>query len=141
MFTKKARENSVKKIRSMRLLAVLLVPVVALITGGAVSKGWAQPDSFFNIEFNATDLDVGVRGFFDDDPWKELEIENPRGRTISEDESRRGLKRQGKAEWFFESGEPPLTEVSFRKSPAMPRASAISTMSTPRPPRAASCAW
>ncbi len=115
MFTKKVRENSVKKMRSMRLLAVLLVPVVALIMGGAVSKGWAQPDCFFNIEFNATDLDVGVRGFFDDDPWKELEIENPRGRTISEDESRRGLKRQGKAEWFFESGEPPLTEVSFRR--------------------------
>ncbi|MGD2187274.1 MAG: hypothetical protein PVI71_14180, partial [Desulfobacterales bacterium] len=115
MFTAKVSEKSIGKKRQMRLLAVLLVPAVALIFGGAVSDGWAQPDCFFNIEFNATDLDVGVRGFFDDDPWRELEIENPRGRTISEDESRRGLKRQGKAEWFFESGEPPLTEVSFRK--------------------------
>ena len=100
--------------RSMRLLAFLLASVAALIMGATASKAWAQ-DCFFNIEFNATDLDVGVRGFFDDDPWNELEIENPRGRTISEDESKRGLKRQGKAEWFFESGEPPLTEVSFRK--------------------------
>ena len=114
MFSAKVREKSIGKMKSNQLLAVFLVPMVALILGGAVSKGWAQ-ESFFNIELNATDLDVGVRGFFDDDPWKELEIENPRGRTISEDESRRGLKRQGKAEWFFESGEPPLDEVSFRR--------------------------
>ncbi len=97
----------------MLFWAVVMIPVSGLILGGAVSDGWAQPDCFFNIEFNATDLDVGVRGFFDGDPWDELEIENPRGRTISEDESKRGLKRQGKTEWFFESGEPPLTEVSF----------------------------
>ena len=103
------------KMKQVQLLAVNMVPVIALILGGAISDGWAQPDCFFNIELNATDLDVGVRGFFDDAPWDELEIENPRGRTISEDESKRGLKRQGKAEWFFESGEPPLTEVSFRK--------------------------
>ena len=114
MLSTKVREKSVGKMRSMQLLAVFLIPAAALILGGAVSDGWAQ-DCWFNIEFNATDLDVGVRGFFDDDPWNELEIENPRGRMISEDESKRGLKRQGKAEWFFESGEPPLTEVSFRK--------------------------
>ena len=101
------------KMKQMQLLAVIMVPVVVLILGGAVSDGWAQPECFFNIEFNATDLDVGVRGFFDDDPWRELEIENPRGRTITEVEAKRGLKRQGYAEWFFESGEPPLTEVSF----------------------------
>ena len=112
------KNTQVKKNESRKLLrisAILLIPVFALILGGAVSDGWAQPECFFNIELNATDLDVGVRGFFDDEPWDELEIENPRGRTISEDESKRGLKRQGKAEWFFESGEPPLTKVSFRK--------------------------
>ena len=112
------KDTQVKKNESrkpMRISAILLIPVVALILGGSVSDGWAQPECFFNIEFNATDLDVGVRGFFDDEPWDELEIENPRGRTISEDESKRGLKRQGKAEWFFESGEPPLTEVSFHR--------------------------
>ncbi len=102
------------KMKLVQLLAII-IPAVVFIMGGAVSDGWAQPDCFFNIELNATDLDVGVRGFFDDDPWNELEIENPRGRTISEDESQKALKRQGKAEWFFESGEPPLTEVSFHR--------------------------
>ncbi len=111
MLSAKIREKS---IRSMRLLAVLLVPVTALIIGGAVSKGWAQPVCWWNIELNASDLDVGVRGFYDDDPWKELEIENPSGRTFVEIEAEsRKMKRQGLAEWFFESGEPTLFEVSF----------------------------
>lgn len=103
--------------RSMRLLAVLLVPVVALILGAAVPEGWAQDDPpvcWWNIEFNASDGDAGVRGFFDYEPWKELEIENPSGRTFVEVEAEnRKMKRQGLAEWFFESGEPTLLEVSF----------------------------
>ncbi len=114
MLSKKERKKSIDKLRSMRLFAVLLVPVVALIMGAYAPDVWAQPECWWNIEFNATDLDVGVRGFFDDDPWQELEIENPRGRTIAEVEAKRSLRRQGYAEWFFESGEPPLDEVSFK---------------------------
>ena len=99
--------------RSMRLLAVLMIPVVALIMGGAVSNGWAQ-DCWWNIEFNASDGDVGVRGFFDNDPWKELEIEDPKDRTFIEvGAENKKMRRQGLAEWFFESGEPTLLEVSF----------------------------
>ena len=115
MLSAKVKEKSTGKMRSIRLLAVLLIPVVALIMGAAAPEVWAQddPECWWNIEFNATDLDVGVRGFFDYEHWKELEIENPRGRTISEDESERELKKQGKAEWFFESAEPMLGEDDY----------------------------
>ena len=114
MFSAKIREKSNCKLRSMGLLAVLVVPAAVFILGGAASKGWAQPVCWWNIELNASDLDVGVRGFFDYDPWKELEIANPRGRTFVEVEAEsRKMKRQGLAEWFFESGEPTLLEVSF----------------------------
>ena len=99
--------------RHIHILAILLVPVAVLILGAVVPEAWSQPECFFNIELNATDRDVGVRGFFDYDPWKELEIENPRGRTIAEVEAEKSMKRQGFAEWFYESGEPPLDEVSF----------------------------
>lgn len=102
--------------RSIRLLAVLLVPVVALILGAAAPEVWAQDDEvecFFNIEFNATDLDVGVRGFFDFEPYDELEIEDPDGRTIGEVEAKRSLALQGIAEFFFESGEPNLEDLSL----------------------------
>ena len=102
--------------RHMFLLPIFLVAVVALILGADAPGVWAQdePVCWWNIEFNASDGDVGVRGFFDYEPWKELEIENPRGRTFIEVEAEnRKMRRQGLAEWFFESGEPTLLDVSF----------------------------
>ncbi len=109
----RSKNNGTK--RHMRMLAILLVPAIALILGAAAPKVWADdPVCWWNIEFNASDGDAGVRGFFDYEPWKELEIENPRGRTIVEVEAEKSMKRQGLAEWFFESGEPTLLEVSFK---------------------------
>ena len=102
--------------KHMFILPVFLVAVVALVLGAAAPEVQAQDDPsvcFFNIEFNATDLDVGVRGFFDYEPWDRLEIEDPDGdrnaRVWAEDD----LGDQGFAEWFFESGEPELAELSF----------------------------
>ncbi|MGD9289258.1 MAG: hypothetical protein PVG74_16700 [Desulfobacterales bacterium] len=112
---KQTQNKHIEMKRHVGMLAILLAPVAALILGAVVPEVSAQPECFFNIELNATDRDVGVRGFFDYDPWKELEIENPRGRTIVEVEAEKSMKRQGFAEWFYESGEPPLDEVSFKK--------------------------
>jgi hypothetical protein len=97
------------------MLAILLVPVVALILGVAEQEGWAQDDPvcWFNIELNATDLDVGVRGFFDYDPWEKLEIEDPNDKEIAKIKAKKSLADQGFAELFFESGEPELSELSF----------------------------
>lgn len=108
-----SKKNGMK--RHMRLLAILLVPVVALILGAAATEGWAQDDPvcWFNIELNATDLDVGVRGFFDYEPWEELEIEDPNDKTIAKVKAKKSMKHQGFAEWFYESGEPNLEDVSF----------------------------
>jgi hypothetical protein len=102
------------------MLAIILVPVVALILGAAAPELWAEDDcedlefeAWFNIEFNATDEDLGVRGFFDGDPWQEVEIEDPDGRTIAKIKARKSMADQGFAELFFESGEPTLEEVSI----------------------------
>lgn len=109
------------------MLAIILVPVVALILGAAAPELWAGnydddddeelefEETWFNIEFNFSDQDLGVRGFVDGEPWKEVEIENPKGRTIAEIEAEKSMAKQGFAELFFESGEPPLDEVSIKK--------------------------
>jgi len=105
--------------RHMRMLAIVLVPVVALILGAAAPELWADGDgdelefeeAWFNIEFNSTDEDLGVRGFVDGDPWKEVEIEDPNGRTIANIWAKKSLADQGFAELFFESGEPTLEDV------------------------------
>ena len=107
--------------RHMRMLAIFMVPVVALILGAAVPELWADDDgdelefeeTWFNIEFNASDEDLGVRGFVDGDPWKEVEIEDPNGRTIAKIKAKKSLADQGFAELFFESGEPMLGDGDF----------------------------
>jgi hypothetical protein len=97
------------------MFAILLVPIAALVLGISAPQVWAddEPVCWFNIEFNATDLDVGVRGFFDYEPYEELEIEDPNEIEIAELELEGSLADQGIAEFFFESGEPELADLSF----------------------------
>lgn len=122
------RNNRKSMKKHLRMLAIILVPVVALILGAAAPELWAGhhddddddeelefEETWFNIEFNYSDQDLGVRGFVDGEPWKEVEIENPKGRTIAEIEAEKSMAKQGFAELFFESGEPPLNEVSIKK--------------------------
>lgn len=66
----------------------------------------------FNIEFNSTDNDIGVRGFVDGEPYKKLEIEDPNEKTIAKLRAKKSMKLQGFAELFFESSEPTLEDVS-----------------------------
>jgi hypothetical protein len=107
------KSNGMKK--HVLILPVFLVAVVALILGTGVPGVQAQddPECFFNIELNASDLDVGVRGFFDYAPWTDLLIIDPDDDTIADVEALDDLADQGFAEWFFESGEPTLDTLPF----------------------------
>ncbi|MGD8992470.1 MAG: hypothetical protein PVI00_13520 [Desulfobacterales bacterium] len=115
MLSTEVRKKSVGKMRSIRLMTVLLVPMVALIMDAAAPKVWAGGILFeeteFNIEYNFTDQDLGVRAFIDGDPWKKVIIVNPKRRTILAVKAIKSLSQQGLAELFFESGEPTLDEV------------------------------
>ena len=85
-----------------RLFAILLVFVLALILGISAPLAWAGSDvdelEFeeveFNIEFYSTDNDLGVRGFVDGVPWREVEIENPKGCTIAEVEAKKSMAKR-----------------------------------------------
>ena len=111
--------------RQMRMLAIILIPVVALILGVTAPGLWANDDddddddelqfeeTWFNIEFNSSDQDVGVRAFVDGEPWRSVEIESPDERTILEVEGQQSLRQQGLAELVFESGEPTLADLSL----------------------------
>ena len=111
-----------EKPSACRLLAFVLISVVALVLGVTTPAVWAEDDDAddellfeeveFNIEFNSTDNDLGVRGFVDGEPYKELEIEDPDGKEIAKLKAKKSLKLQGFAELFFESAEPTLEEVS-----------------------------
>lgn len=90
---------------------------VAIALAMATSLAWADDDdedeeliefdeADVYIEINATDGDAGLHALLDADAWKEVEIEDHRGRKIFEIEAKGQLARQGLTENFFESAEP-----------------------------------
>jgi hypothetical protein len=119
MFSAKVREKSMGKRGYLWLLAVLLIPVAALLLGTAVPNSWADDDdddddeipfdeAMIFFELNDTDGDLGIHAKIDGDAWEELEIEDPRGRELLDIRVKGRLRRQGLTEIFFESAEPPF---------------------------------
>ena len=85
-----SKSNGMK--RHMRMLAILLVPLVALILGATAPELWAgghddddeipfdEAELFF--ELNDTDGDLGIHALIDGEPWKKLEIAGPGEREL-----------------------------------------------------------
>ncbi|MGH2692377.1 MAG: hypothetical protein ACRDHM_07710 [Actinomycetota bacterium] len=65
------------------------------------------------IEYNSTDDDIGVHGAFDDHGWKTLCVFDPSGRAVLEVGPQGQLRDLTMAGIFFESREPPASELSF----------------------------
>lgn len=90
------------------LLALVCFPVFSI-------EGWAAQIPFAKtkiiFELNATDQDLGIQVSLDGEPWRNVRIVNPKGRTIFEVEGKGTLKKFGLTELFVESNEPPLDEV------------------------------
>ena len=107
MFRAKVSEKSTGKMKSRYLLAVFLVPLVALILGAATPQAWAGKfaDAKIIFETNFSDRDTGIQIILDGEPWKEVEIKGPNG-EILEVEAEGKLRRFGLTELFFESNEP-----------------------------------
>jgi hypothetical protein len=115
--------------RYFHMLAILLIPVVALILGAAAPELWAgnhddddddDDEIPFDVaelffELNNTDGDLGIHALVDGDAWKYLEIEDTRDRKMLNIIVRGRLRRQGLTELFFESAEPTFDELSPKK--------------------------
>lgn len=80
------------------------VPAAA---GGAVELEEAE----VFIEWNSTDSDFGIHFFWDGEPWRRMKVLNADGRTFLAVEALRNLRAQGLTEGFFESAEPPTSEL------------------------------
>ena len=123
MFLAKVGKKSSGMTRHMRMLAVLLVPVVALILTAPAPEGWAREIPFSRakmiIEFNSSANegvgDVGVQVLLDGEPWKLVSMKRPDGLIILNILSSGSLRKQGLTELFFESSEPSLDEVPLKE--------------------------
>jgi hypothetical protein len=101
---------------------------VAVATGGANPGGNAEPasapkaeaegkqgsvtfaQSALFVEINATDGDAGLQLNLDGEPWRTLELVDPKGRTIMAVENGSKLKSYGLTGLTFESAEPPFDQ-------------------------------
>ena len=97
---------------------VLSAPVLALAFVSTSPIVWADDDEIpfseahIFFELNNTDGDLGIHALIDGEPWKRLQIEDPREREMLDIQVKGKLRRQGLTEIFFESAEPTFDELS-----------------------------
>lgn len=110
------RKHSNEKMNHRQLLSLFLIAGVALILGATAPQSWAEDDgpsipfadADVYAELNDTDDDLGFHALIDGEGWKELEIEDSRGRSMLDIRVKGRLRKQGLTELFFESAEPPF---------------------------------
>jgi hypothetical protein len=100
--------------KRMRRLPGMAVVMAVLMAAAPPSVSWAAEFSEANVfaELNNTDGDLGFHSLIDGDAWKQVEIQDPNGRTILLVRPVRSLGQQGLTELFFESAEPTFDELS-----------------------------
>jgi hypothetical protein len=100
---------------------IQLVPVAIAVSVFALStpSSWAgkRDEVPFDVgrlffQLNDTDEDLGIHLLVDGEPWKTLEVDDPRDRRIFYVRTQGRLRRQGLTEFKFESAEPNFEEFS-----------------------------
>jgi hypothetical protein len=71
-------------------------------------------DARMKFEINATDGDGGIQIFLDADPWRWMNIFDPRGKLVFASVTAGSIGANGGTELFLESGEPAFTELSLK---------------------------
>jgi hypothetical protein len=102
--------------KSRRMLSVFLAAILTIILLAAASEGRAAQISFsaakIIFEFNSSGPDLGIQVFLDGEPWNEIKVVDPFGRTIVEVETQGRLRGFGLTELFAESHEPNFADMT-----------------------------
>jgi len=93
------------------LLSIVLLCGTAVVAASALEL--SETELFF--ELNDTDGELGIHASIDGGPYKSLEIEGPRGRTLLRVNAYGHLARQGLTQLMLESAEPTFDELSPRR--------------------------
>jgi hypothetical protein len=104
---------------STRLLLLTLSVVLLAVTGAVWSDALAEGEEVeideaeVFIEWNSTDTDFGIQFFWDCDGFTRMKVRNDDDKTVLDVRTRKNVKDQGLTEGFFESVEPPSSELSM----------------------------
>jgi hypothetical protein len=108
---------------SLPLVAIVLLALVLTVPLSWADEHDEEPFVVGRLFFqlNDTDGDLGIHLLIDGEPWKTLEIDDPRDRRILLTNLQGRLRRQGLTEFKFESAEPDFETVPadrfFRRFP------------------------
>ena len=99
------------------MMLALLAPLPFLPLAEPRGGGAAEPldEAQVFIEWNSTDMDFGIHLFWDGDAWARMKLESPEGRTLLQVKASKELAQQGLTEGFFESDEPPISQLSMEE--------------------------
>ena len=121
MFATNLRENSNGKMKHVRLLTILLLTaVVVFFTMGetALAKKKKKKketveldEAHVYIEWNSTDTDYGIQFFWDSLGFTRMMVFNQSGKKVLDVNTNKNVKVLGLTEGFFESVEPPASEL------------------------------
>lgn len=118
------RQKTQGRRRHKLLLPFFLVAVVALILGAAATDSWAKgwwwsveelDEAEVFIEWNSTDTDYGIQFFWDSTGFTRMTVRNTSGKKVLDVKTRKNVRQQGLTEGFFESVEPPASELSMEE--------------------------
>ena len=111
-----------RKAGGVATLAVVGVGGLAALAVAAPGGGPAAErkpvkleDSTMIVEVNATEGDAGQQAFVDGDPWSEMRVIDPAGRTVIGVDASGKLNKFGLTELFTETHEPPFTELPLNR--------------------------
>jgi hypothetical protein len=102
--------------RILLVVAAAGVGALAFTLGPAVLAGSEEveiEEAAVFIEWNSTDTDFGIQFFWDCDGFTKMTVENTDGHHVLEVKTKKNVKAQGLTEGFFESVEPPSSELSM----------------------------
>ena len=107
------------KCRYLPKLSFYLVVIAAHVLLAAGSESRAAQIQFSKakiiFEFNSSGPDLGIQVSLDGEPWNEITVIDPNGRTILEIEAAGRLNNFGLTELFTESNEPNFAEVPAKE--------------------------
>jgi hypothetical protein len=121
MKTAKMMRSRPESAASRALQLFMIASLITLMAGFGASAAFAEEEEIpfeeaeIYFELNDTDGDLGIHSLIDGEPWKHLEIEDPRGRQMLNIFVQGRLRRQGLTEIFFESAEPTFDELAPRR--------------------------
>jgi hypothetical protein len=112
--------------RAFQIVSGVVTIALIVATGAAVASDGAREakplrfsDSRLVVEVNATDGDAGLQVFLDGEPWREMRIAAPNGRTILAVNGVGRLSDYGLTELFSESSEPSFDVFPIEKFKAL----------------------